>query len=44
MLMICGIDPADVSQEDKSKLHELGFFVGTDFGEDAFLSYKYGSG
>lgn len=38
-LMICGINPDDVSDEDKVKLEELGFFVS----DDAFLSYRYGS-
>lgn len=40
VLTICGIDPADVSDEDKVALDELGFFVG-EF--DSFQSFKYGS-
>ena len=38
-LWICGIDPEDVSKEDKRKLDELGFFE--DDGD--FKSFKYGS-
>ena len=40
-LTICGISPADVSDEDKLRLDELGFFV--DEHEDCFRSYRYGS-
>lgn len=43
ILMIVGIDPAEVSDEDKVKLADLGFFVGREFGEEAFQSYRYGS-
>ena len=44
IMIICGIDPADVSDEDKAKLVELGFFVGNEYGGDfAFQSYRYGS-
>ena len=39
-LMICGIDPDDVSEEDKAELDKLGFFVSD---EDAFISFRYGS-
>ncbi len=39
-LFICGIDPDDVSEEDKVKLDKLGFFVNSDEG---FSSFKYGS-
>lgn len=42
-LMICGIDPDDVSDEDKAVLDELGFFVSREFGDDAFISFRYGS-
>lgn len=41
VLTICGIDPADVSDEDKAKLDELGFFVGDEY--EQFQSYRYGS-
>lgn len=43
VLMICGIAPGDVSSKDKQKLDDLGFVVGSEFGEEAFLSYKFGS-
>lgn len=43
ILTICGIDPAIVSQEDKDALEELGFFVGDEYGEEAFHSFRYGS-
>ena len=39
VLIICGIFPEDVSEEDKEKLDELGFFVS----DDAFQSFRYGS-
>ena len=38
-LWICGIDPADVSDEDKDKLDDLGFFVS----DGGFKSFRYGS-
>jgi hypothetical protein len=41
-LMICGIDPKIVSEEDIKKLDELGFFVGEEF-PDTFISFRYGS-
>jgi len=40
VLTICGIDPADVNDEDKAALDELGFFVG-EYG--LFQSFKFGS-
>jgi len=40
-LWICGIDPSDVSQEDKDTLDKLGFFV--DERDNVFKSFKYGS-
>lgn len=43
VLTIVGIDPEDVSDEDKAKLDELGFFVGSEYGDEAFHSYRYGS-
>jgi hypothetical protein len=42
-LTICGIDPDKVSEEDKARLDELGFFVSDDQGDNMFMSYKYGS-
>jgi len=41
VLAICGIKPDNVSDEDKKRLDELGFFVDED--EEEFISYKYGS-
>lgn len=38
-LHACDIDPADVSEEDKKKLNELGF----PHDEEHFYSFKYGS-
>jgi hypothetical protein len=40
-LWICGIEPDKVSEEDKTTLAELGFFV--DQSDECFKSYKYGS-
>ena len=40
-LFICSIDPDEVSNEDKSKLEELGFEVNDE--GDQFHSFKYGS-
>lgn len=40
-LFICGIVPADVPDEDKKRLDELGFIVDPD--EDCFISYRFGS-
>lgn len=42
-LVICGIAPEDVSEEDIEKLFELGFVVACPFGPSVFQSYKYGS-
>ena len=40
-----GIDPALVSDEDKARLEELGFFVNDEFqnGQEHFTSYRWGS-
>lgn len=43
ILTIVGIDPADVSEADKDELDKLGFFVGNEYGEEAFHSFRYGS-
>ena len=40
-LSICGIDPGDVSEEDKEKLEDLGFHL--DAEDDGFYSYRFGS-
>ena len=40
-LTICGINPDDVSEEDKARLDKLGFFV--DDSEDCFKSFRFGS-
>lgn len=40
-LWICGINPNDVSKDDKEKLDELGFFVSES--DNCFKSHKYGS-
>ena len=42
-LMIMGICPEDVSVEDKEKLDELGFFITDEYGEEMFISFKFGS-
>jgi hypothetical protein len=34
--------PEEVSEEDKARLDELGFFVGSEYGE-YFQSYRFGS-
>jgi len=36
------IDPKKVSEEDKARLKELGFFVGTEW-PDNFISFRFGS-
>ncbi len=40
-LWICGIDPSDVSEEDKKRLDELGFFISES--DNCFKSFRYGS-
>ena len=40
-MYICGIDPDDVSEEDKVELNKLGFEIDTNL--DQFYSTKYGS-
>ena len=40
-LWIVGIDPDDVSEEDKAELNELGFFVSEEC--ECFKSYHFGS-
>jgi hypothetical protein len=43
VMYIVGINPEDVSEEDKKELDDLGFFVHKDEGEPRFKSYKFGS-
>lgn len=43
ILTIAGIDPDEVSEDDKKRLEQLGFFVGNEYGESAFHSFRYGS-
>lgn len=43
VMYICGINPNDVSEQDKNELDELGFFVGDEFGEEQFMSFRFGS-
>jgi len=43
VMYICGIDPDDVSDEDKVMLGNLGFYVSTETGEPLFQSIKFGS-
>ena len=43
IMIICGIKPDDVSDEDKEMLDTLGFFVTNEYGDDAFASSRYGS-
>lgn len=37
------IDPANVSEEDLARLEELSFIPGSEYGEDVFTSFKFGS-
>jgi len=43
ILTICGIEPDAVTPEDKARLDKLGFFVGEEYGEPAFHSFRFGS-
>ena len=38
-LTICGIDPQEVTYQDKQELEKLGF----DYNDECFYSYRYGS-
>ena len=40
-LYVCGIDPSEVSDEDKADLDKLGFFE--DKTEECFMSFRFGS-
>jgi hypothetical protein len=37
------ISPILVSEEDINKLEELGFFVSVEYGEELFMSFRFGS-
>ncbi len=41
VMWICGIDNEKVTEEDRKKLDELGFFYDED--DEHFKSYRYGS-
>ena len=41
VLYIWGVDPSEVSDEDKKRLDELGFFEDDDL--EGFSSFRYGS-
>lgn len=43
ILSICGVEPEEVSNEDIILLDKYGFFVGSECGEEAFESYRWGS-
>ena len=43
VMYVCGINPEDVSAEDKEHLNELGFIVTEEFGDEQFCSFKFGS-
>ncbi len=43
VMIICGIDPENVSDEDKIELERLGFFVNCEFGDECFQSFRFGS-
>jgi hypothetical protein len=43
VLIICGIEPKNVSQEDIEKLGELGFIISKEYGTESFSSFRYGS-
>lgn len=42
-LTIWGIEPSQVSDEDKAKLDDMGFFVSNEYGDEKFQSFRYGS-
>jgi hypothetical protein len=43
ILTIGEINPSDVSEEDKEKLDELGFFISNEDGDECFCSFRFGS-
>jgi hypothetical protein len=43
ILIVWGIDPSIVSEEDIKTLDDLGFTISGEYGEDTFVSYRFGS-
>lgn len=43
VMIICGINPDDVTEEDKKELNILSFEVNNEYGEPLFSSYRFGS-
>lgn len=43
VLLICGINPAVVSDDDKAELDRLGFIVSKEYDDEHFSSFRYGS-
>lgn len=43
MMVICGIDPDIVSDDDKAELEKLGFPCGLQYDTNGFYSFKFGS-
>jgi hypothetical protein len=43
VLTIWGIDPSNVTEDDKEKLDELGFFISNEDGDECFRSFRFGS-
>jgi hypothetical protein len=43
VLTICGVEPDQVSDEDKATLEKLHFRVSNEWGEPAFISTYFGS-
>ena len=43
ILMVCCVGTDVVSEEDKKRLDELGFIPVSDYGEEIWGSYRFGS-
>lgn len=43
VMMVVGINPDIVSNDDKQELENLGFFVSNKYGESMFQSFRFGS-
>ena len=43
VMTVWGINPSSVSESDLAELNELGFFVSSEYGEECFQSFKFGS-
>lgn len=43
IIIFVGIDPTDVSEEDKEELKRLGVLHGDPYGDPCFYSYRFGS-